>query len=86
MPTMEQEIEGARARVVAWIWWYLRHYEAEVPSQAALAKRLDVSPSAVSQLLRAGSKRKPRFEVLIGLKRLTGLGLDALLYTDPPKA
>lgn len=89
MTTLEEDVESARRHFVAWMRWYLAHFEEETPSQAALARQIDVSPSAVSQLLRKGSKRKPRFEVVIGFQRLLSrayeVPLDTLMRSDPPK-
>lgn len=89
MPNLEPQIDSARDHFVAWVRWYLKVYERETPSQAALARRIGVSPSAVSQLLRAGSRRRPRFEVFVGfwvlLTQVMEIPMDALLRSNPPR-
>lgn len=88
MPTLAQDIDSARDHFVAWVRWYLAVYKDVTPSAAELAKKLDVSGSAVSQLIRKGSRRRPSFEVLIAFKRLLDqvmvVPMDAILRSDPP--
>lgn len=85
MPTLDDEIREARERFTRWMRWYMAAFPDEAPSQAALARKLHVSPSAVSQALRQGAKRAPRFKVLLAFRRVAGASVDALLYSEPPR-
>lgn len=88
-PTLEEDVESSRRHFIEWLRWYLENFADLTPSQAALARQLGVSGSAVSQILRKGSKRKPRFEVLIAFRRLLSkvydVPLDTLMRSPPPK-
>jgi hypothetical protein len=84
-PTLEDETRQCRDRLARWMRWYMEAYPEEAPSQAALARKLGVTPSAVSQILSHGAVRRPRLIVLIACKRVFGFGLDALLYGEPPR-
>ena len=53
----ETEIRIARANVLAWMRWYKDTHVDEVPSWAAFARKIGVSPSAVNQWLAPGSTR-----------------------------
>lgn len=85
MAFLATEVESARARFVRWIYWYMAMYPQKVPTKEALAQQLDISRSAVSQLLNPRLKRAPDFKTLVAVKRLTGFSFDALLLTDPPE-
>lgn len=85
MPTLEQDVEAARARFVAWLTWYMRNPKHEVSTKEALAKKLGCTRSAVSQLLAPGAKRAPDFRTLVAAARLVGFGFEALLSHDPPQ-
>ncbi len=77
--------ETARARFVSWLRWYMVTYPDEAPSIEALARRIGISRSALSQLLKPANKRAPDFATLIGASRALGLPIDMLLLHDPPR-
>jgi DNA-binding XRE family transcriptional regulator len=87
-PLPEDDPRAARAHFMKWVTFYLDNYAAETPTQEALAKKLGVSPSAISQWRRQGSTRYPSVKNLIAfhqlLKAVFEVPVDALLYTDPP--
>jgi hypothetical protein len=79
-----QEDIQARRRFVAWVQWYRAMYPDVVPTRNALAEKLRISGSAVTQLLAADAYRAPSFETLLAFKRLSGFSLDQLVFGDPP--
>jgi transcriptional regulator with XRE-family HTH domain len=74
-----------RDRLVAWLRWYMKTHPSVVPTQAALARRLGLSKSAVSEMLAPGTHSSPSCEVLVAARELTGLPVDALLLGEPPE-
>ena len=74
-----------RARFVAWLRWYLRTHPSTVPTQAALARRLGISKSAMSEMLSRGPERSPSCELMVATRNLIGVPVDALLFCEPPE-
>jgi hypothetical protein len=86
-PMSTEDIQRARKRFVAWIDWYVDWHEEEIPNQAVLARRLGLSRSGANQLFAKDSTRLPSFETLLAARALLGgMGIDAMLFTDPPSA
>jgi hypothetical protein len=92
MPTLEQDVEQARARFVAWIRWFMdRGWRLttpprdKAPTQRTLAKDLGFSGhGGLSMLLNPNNPRAPDFKTLVAARRLLGLPFDVILRTDPP--
>jgi transcriptional regulator with XRE-family HTH domain len=74
-----------RDRFVAWLRWYMRTHPSTIPTQAALARRLGISKSAMSEMLARGNESSPSCEVLVAARQLTGVPVDALLFCEPPE-
>ena len=84
MPRTQKQVAAAR-NFVGWIRWYMRLHPADVPTQAALAKRLHVTEGAITPLLRQDPPRMPSFETLLAAKEMTGLPLDQLVFSPYPE-
>jgi hypothetical protein len=80
----QQAVQQARDNFVGWVRWYFDTHRDEVPTLGALAKKLGITGGALTQLMAAGSRRAPQFKTLVGARRLTGVPIDALLFTAPP--
>jgi hypothetical protein len=74
----------ARRNWVGWVLWYMETHPEEVPSRTELARRLDVSKGAITQLLDVNSNRAPSFATLVHSSNLTGFPVDAMLRSIPP--
>jgi hypothetical protein len=74
-----------RDRFVAWLRWYMRTHPSTVPSQNALARRLRLSSSGLSQMLARGADRSPSCETLVAARELTGVPVDVMLFCEPPE-
>lgn len=84
MPATAHEIEEARRRLVLWLRWYMRGHP-DCATQDALAKQLGVTQGNVSFWFKAGSKRLPKFQALVSIRKLLGVPLDVLLGVEPPQ-
>lgn len=76
--------QEVRRRFVGWLRWYMAEYPEEVPTDAALAKRMGISGAAISYLLRTDSTRLPRIETVIAASLMTEMSIDTLLFKEPP--
>jgi hypothetical protein len=82
-----EDVQRARRRFIAWIRWYMDMYPDEIPSQTTLARRLGITPAAVTYLLDPAGTRAPAFATLLAAKALLGgISIDTMLFTDPPVA
>lgn len=84
MAAKSQGVQQARDNFVRWLLWYRETHPDELPTQGALAKRLGITAGALTQLLADGSTRAPQFKTLVGARNLTGMPIDALLFTPAP--
>lgn len=82
--TIRDETQQARDTFFGWLRWYQRTHPTELPSDAAVAKALGITPSGLSQLWEPGSRRAPSLRVMVAAKRLTGFSIDQLLYGKVP--
>jgi hypothetical protein len=85
-PMAPEDIQRARRRFVSWLRWYMAGHEEDVPTEAALARKLRVSKAAVHYLFQKDSVRSPSFETLLAAKELVGFPIDVMLFQDPPVA
>jgi hypothetical protein len=86
MPTLEQDVEQARARFVAWLKWYMRTYPEKAPTVRAFAKELGFrGHGGLSMLLDEKRQRAPDFKTLVAARRILGFPFDVLLRSDPPQ-
>ena len=84
MASLPPQAARAQARFCAWLKWYLQEYPDRWPSQAEMARQLDVTPATVSYLLDKGSTQAPNFKTLVNARILFGMNLDVMLFSDPP--
>ena len=85
MASREAEIAQARERFLAWVRWYLKNYPDRVKGQNDLAEQIGIAGSSLSLLMKRGGNRCPSFETLVGFEWFTGISIQTLLHTDPPK-
>lgn len=84
MAPVEEDINRAKARLAAWLRWYLATYSEKYSSQNSLADALGISRPTLVYILERGSSRTASIPTLVRIKRLTGISIDTLLFTDPP--
>lgn len=85
MSPHEAKVRRARENFVAWIRWYRAAYPKEAPTDEALAKKIGIGKSALSQLL-SDPLRMPKLPTIIGLAEATGYSVQQILFTPPPTA
>lgn len=80
--------QTAKTNLKAWIEWFQRAYPSRAPTRTALAKELDITGGAVTQLLNAQANRGPSLRTLIAVKRMLGdsFTIDQILFTPPPES
>lgn len=73
----------ARKNWVRWVLIYRTLHAEEVPTKTALARKLRVAKSALTQLLDPAGRRAPSFETLLASSDASGYPIDIMLGPPP---